>query len=68
MNFRISDTFTDSLARLTGDEPKAAKTTACDLQMDLPVSPGVFVEMEVFKSSLRAILSPRVLEPDSNSP
>ena len=34
MNFLISDTFTDSLARLTGDEQKAAKTTAFDLQMN----------------------------------
>jgi hypothetical protein len=28
MEFRIADTFTDSLARLTGDEQKAVKTTA----------------------------------------
>lgn len=28
MNFRIADTFTDSLARLTGNEQKAAKTTS----------------------------------------
>lgn len=34
MEFRISDTFTNSLARLTGEEQKAAKTTAFDLQMD----------------------------------
>jgi hypothetical protein len=34
MDFRIADTFTDSLARLTGDEQKAVKTTAFDLQMD----------------------------------
>lgn len=34
MEFRIADTFTDSLARLTGDEQKAAKTTAFDLQVD----------------------------------
>ena len=34
MNFRIADTFTTSLARLTGEEQKAAKTTAFDLQMD----------------------------------
>jgi hypothetical protein len=40
MNFRIADTFTDSLARLTGEEQKAAKTTAFDLQMD-PSSPGL---------------------------
>lgn len=39
MEFRIADTFTDSLARLTGDEQKAAKTTAFDLQMD-PEKPG----------------------------
>ncbi len=34
MNFRIADTFTDSLARLTGDEQKAVKTTAFDLQIN----------------------------------
>lgn len=34
MEFRIADTFTDSLARLAGDEQKAVKTTAFDLQMD----------------------------------
>ncbi len=27
MNFRIADTLTNSLARLTGDEQKAVKTT-----------------------------------------
>lgn len=40
MDFRIADTFTDSLARLTGDEQKAVKTTAFDLQLN-PVSPGM---------------------------
>jgi len=40
MQFRIADTFTDSLAKLTGDEQKAAKTTAFDLQMD-PAHPGL---------------------------
>ena len=30
MEFRIADTFTDSLARLSGDEQKAVKTTAFD--------------------------------------
>ena len=40
MNFRIADTFTDSLARLTGDEQKAVKTTAFDLQLN-PVNPGM---------------------------
>lgn len=40
MQFRIADTFTDSLTRLTGDEQKLAKTTAFDLQID-PTSPGL---------------------------
>src|SRR5436189_4201092 len=40
MAFLIADTFTDSLARLTGDEQKAVKTTAFDLQMN-PASPGM---------------------------
>jgi hypothetical protein len=34
MNFLIADTFIDSLARLIGDEQKALKATAFDLQMD----------------------------------
>ncbi|MGD9933413.1 MAG: UvrD-helicase domain-containing protein [Dehalococcoidia bacterium] len=34
MEFRIADTFTDSLAKLTGDEQKAVKTTAFDLQLN----------------------------------
>lgn len=34
MDFRIADTFTGSLARLTGEEQKAVKTTAFDLQLD----------------------------------
>ena len=40
MDFRIADTFTDSLARLTGEEQKQVKTTAFDLQLD-PASPGM---------------------------
>jgi mRNA-degrading endonuclease RelE of RelBE toxin-antitoxin system len=39
MDFRIADTFTDSLARLTTQEQKAVKTTAFDLQMN-PSAPG----------------------------
>jgi hypothetical protein len=34
MEFRIADAFTDSLARLTGEEQKAVKTTAFDLQLN----------------------------------
>jgi len=40
MEFRIADTFTNSLARLTGEEQKAVKTTAFDLQMN-PANPGL---------------------------
>ena len=40
MQFRIADTFTDSLAKLTGDEQKAVKTTAFDLQLN-PTRPGL---------------------------
>ena len=39
MEFRISNTFTNSLDKLTGDEQKAVKTTAFDLQMN-PQNPG----------------------------
>lgn len=38
--FRIADTFTDSLARLTSDEQKLAKTTAFDLQVN-PAHPSM---------------------------
>lgn len=40
MDFRIADTFTDSLSRLTGDEQKTVKTTAFDLQLN-PANPGM---------------------------
>lgn len=40
MQFRIADTFTDSLSRLTGDEQKQVKTTAFDLQLN-PAQPGM---------------------------
>lgn len=40
MDFLISDAFTDSLARLTGEEQKAVKTTAFDLQLN-PASHGL---------------------------
>src|SRR5450631_3743643 len=40
MEFRIADTFTESLARLTGEEQKAVKTTAFDLQLN-PANPGM---------------------------
>ena len=40
MEFRIADTFTDSLVRLTGEEQKAVKTTAFDLQLN-PAHPSL---------------------------
>ena len=40
MDFRIADTFTDSLVRLTGEEQKAVKTTVFDLQIN-PANPGM---------------------------
>ena len=40
MEFRIADSFTDSLARLPAQEQKAAKMTAFDLQLD-PTSNGL---------------------------
>jgi hypothetical protein len=41
VSIAIALSFTDSLARLTGDEQKAVKTTAFDLQVK-PDSPGLF--------------------------
>jgi hypothetical protein len=40
MEFRIADTFTDSLGRLTGDEQKSAKMSAFDLQLN-PAHPSL---------------------------
>jgi mRNA-degrading endonuclease RelE of RelBE toxin-antitoxin system len=40
MDFRIADTFTESLTRLTCEEQKVVKTTAFDLQLN-PANPGM---------------------------
>lgn len=40
MEFRIADTFTDSLGKLTGQEQRAVKTTTFDLQVK-PANPGL---------------------------
>jgi hypothetical protein len=40
MEFRIADTFTGSLGRLNGDEQKAVKTAAFDLQLN-PAHPAL---------------------------
>ena len=51
MNFLIADTFADSLAHLSGDEQKAVKTTAFDLQID-PTAPGLsFRKLDRAKAS-----------------
>ena len=65
MNFRIADTFTDSLAKLTGEEQKAVKTAAFDLQMN-PAHPGLqFHKLEKPKDprfwSLRVSLDLRLI-------
>ena len=40
MNFLLASTFNDSLLKLTGEEQKAVKTTAFDLQLN-PANPGM---------------------------
>lgn len=40
MEFRIADTFTASIGKLTGEEQKAVKTSAFDLQLN-PANPGL---------------------------
>jgi hypothetical protein len=58
LDFLIADTFSDSLGRLTGDEQKAVKTTAFDLQMN-PANPGMhFHKLE--KSKDKSFWSVRV--------
>jgi len=65
MEFRIADTFTDSLARLASHEQKAAKMTAFDLQVD-PAAPGLkFHRIDKSKDrnfwSIRANLDLRII-------
>lgn len=51
MLFRIADTFTESLSRLSGEEQKAVKTTSFDLQLN-PANPGMqFHKLERAKDS-----------------
>lgn len=47
MEFRIADTFTDSLTRLTAEEQKAVKTSAFDLQVN-PANPGSYRKSPIF--------------------
>jgi superfamily I DNA/RNA helicase/mRNA-degrading endonuclease RelE of RelBE toxin-antitoxin system len=51
MEFLIADTFTDSLAKLTGEEQKAVKTAAFDLQLN-PAHPSLqFHKLEKAKDA-----------------
>ena len=58
IGFRIADTFTDGLARLTGDEQKLVKTTAFDLQLN-PANPGLIFH-KIDKSKDKNFWSVRV--------
>lgn len=53
MEFRIADTFTDSLSKLTGDEQKAVKTAAFDLQLN-PANPSL--QLHKLDSQRRKVL------------
>jgi len=53
MNFRVADTFTDSLSRLTSEGQKLVKTTAFDLQLN-PANPGMSIhKLDKTKRTLR---------------
>ncbi len=49
MDFRISDTFTESLARLTGDEQKLVKTTTFELQVNPTEPPRVLRRLQLLR-------------------
>ncbi|MBH46602.1 MAG: DNA helicase [Halobacteriovorax sp.] len=71
MEFRISDTFTSSLGKLTNDEQKAVKTTSFDLQVN-PANPGLqFHRIEKSKDdnfwSIRVSRDIRVIVHKTNS-
>jgi hypothetical protein len=51
MEFRIADTFTDSLSRLTSDEQKAVKTTAFDLQINPRTPASSFTNSKKLKTT-----------------
>ena len=63
MDFRIADTFTASLARLTGDEQKAVKTTAFDLQLNpVPASNSTRAAHEFMRRALAAARDQPILK------
>ena len=65
MEFRIADTFTDSLARLTNEEQKLVKTTVFDLQINPSGNGSCFHRIEKSKDpnfwSVRASSDLRII-------
>ncbi|WP_413936136.1 hypothetical protein [Nitrospira sp. BLG_1] len=61
MDFRIADTFTDSLTRLTGEEHKAVevKSKKCDMAFNLNHS----TDASVLLRDLNPSLSPTAINP-----
>jgi superfamily I DNA/RNA helicase len=65
MEFRIADTFTDSLARLTGEEQRTVKVTAFDLQLN-PAQPGMrFHKLDQARDP-HFLLGPELSDVDGN--
>lgn len=55
MEFRIADMFIDILSKLTGQEQKAVKMTAFDLQLNLSSPSLRFSKLDNFVSSIRML-------------
>jgi len=53
MVFLVANTFTDSLARLTGDEQKAVKTTAFDRNRQRMLSTRQQIQIQVRDTTLK---------------
>jgi hypothetical protein len=58
MTFPLSSTFTDSTARLCGEEQKLVKTTIFDLQVDI-ANPGLYFYKLYFARDKRFLYAPR---------
>ena len=59
MDFRIADTFADSLARLTGNEPKAVKTPTFDLHPNPVTHPKTgAVQLVEIRETVKEIVVP----------
>lgn len=59
MDFRIADTFVDSLAQILGDERRADRTAAFRLQVN-PANPGMsFYKLDKVRDRRNTHLPPR---------